>query len=87
VYSNIPGRPLEYASTILACLAFLVTMPIYVFYVKGPSIREKSKFAQSLDTARQKKKGERTNSTAAAGVKTGADEEKNVDTARQRTGY
>jgi hypothetical protein len=55
VYTNIPGRPLEYASTILACLAFVVTVPIYVFYKKGPQIRAKSKFAQSLDVSRKKK--------------------------------
>jgi hypothetical protein len=54
VYENIPGRPLEYASTILACLALVVTMPIYVFYKKGPEIRAKSNFAQSLDQTRQK---------------------------------
>jgi hypothetical protein len=55
MYTNIPGRPLEYASTILACLAFCVTVPIYVFYKKGPQIREKSKFAQSLDVSRKTK--------------------------------
>ena len=38
VYTNIPGRPLEYASTILACIAVVVTAPIYVFYKKGPDI-------------------------------------------------
>jgi hypothetical protein len=59
VYTNIPGRPLEYASTILACLAFVVTVPIYVFYKKGPEIRAKSKFAQSLDVTRKKKTGHR----------------------------
>ena len=48
MYENIPDRPLEYASTILACLAFLVTIPIYIVYWKGPEIRAKSKFAQSL---------------------------------------
>jgi len=48
-YSNLP-KPyiLEYPSTILACLAFLVTIPIYIFYWKGPAIRERSKFAQTL---------------------------------------
>ena len=48
-YSNLPEPyTLEYPSTILACLAFLVTIPIYVFYWKGPAIRERSKFAQTL---------------------------------------
>jgi len=54
MYTNIPGRPLEYASTILACLAFLVTIPIYIVYMRGPQIRANSKFAQSLDQSRKK---------------------------------
>ena len=49
MYENIPGRPLEYPTTILACISVVVTIPIYIFYRKGPQIREKSKFAQSLD--------------------------------------
>ncbi|PSN71161.1 MFS general substrate transporter [Corynespora cassiicola Philippines] len=53
MYENIPGRPLEYASTILACLAILVTIPIYV---------EKSRFAQSLDKSRTQKKKRRKSS-------------------------
>ncbi len=48
VYSNIGKRPIQYASTVLACLAVVVTFPIYIFYWKGPIIREKSKFAQVL---------------------------------------
>lgn len=60
MYTNIPGRPLEYASTILACLAILVTIPIYIVYWKGPEIRQKSKFAQSLEknweTTREKRR-------------------------------
>ena len=48
-YSNLP-KPytLEYPTTILACIALLVTIPIYIFYWKGPYIRERSKFAQTL---------------------------------------
>jgi hypothetical protein len=53
MYTKIPGRPLEYASTILACLAVLVTAPIYIFYKNGRQIRDKSKFAQTLDQGRQ----------------------------------
>lgn len=30
------GRRLEYASTILACLALIVTAPVYLIYWKGP---------------------------------------------------
>jgi hypothetical protein len=65
MYENIPGRPLEYASTILACLAFLVTIPIYVVYKKGPEIRAKSAFAQSLDKSREVAKEKRRKSSIA----------------------
>lgn len=44
---------LEWPTTILGGLAFLVTIPIYVFYWKGPQIRENSKFAQLLASDRQ----------------------------------
>jgi hypothetical protein len=54
VYSNIPGRPLEYATTILACISVVVTIPIYFFYKKGPEIRRRSKFAESLEENREK---------------------------------
>ncbi|KAL9112155.1 MAG: hypothetical protein Q9227_003532 [Pyrenula ochraceoflavens] len=54
MYSNIPGKyHLQWASTILAFLAILVTIPIYIFYWKGPVIREKSKFAQILASDRK----------------------------------
>jgi hypothetical protein len=69
VYENIPGRPLEYASTILACLAAVVTLPIYVFYKKGPEIRAKSKFAQSLDQNRRKSVTTRRKSSVGVGGK------------------
>lgn len=57
-YSNLP-KPytLEYPSTILACLAFLVTIPIYIFYWKGPAIRERSKFAQTLASDKKALRG------------------------------
>ncbi|KAI0319636.1 major facilitator superfamily domain-containing protein [Amylostereum chailletii] len=54
MYTNIPGRPLEYATTILACVAVLVTIPIYVFYWKGPEIRARSKFALTLESDRKR---------------------------------
>lgn len=38
----------EYASTILACVAIVVTIPIYVFYHNGPAIRARSPFAQKV---------------------------------------
>jgi hypothetical protein len=67
VYTNIPGKPLQYATIILGCLAFFVTMPIYVFYKKGPVIRERSKFAQSLDRSRQESYVKRKKSVAGPG--------------------
>lgn len=54
MYENIGGkRHLQWASTLLGCLAILVAIPIYVFYWKGPQIRERSKFAQTLAADRK----------------------------------
>ena len=53
LYSNIGSRPLENATTVLACLAFLVTIPIYVFYWKGPYFRGKSPFALGLNAQKR----------------------------------
>jgi hypothetical protein len=46
-------------SLILGGIAFLVTIPIYVFYWKGPAIRERSKFAQHIATSRKVVKARR----------------------------
>ena len=51
---------LEWASTLLAFLASLVAIPVYVFYKYGPAIRERSKFAQTLASDRAANKGKRT---------------------------
>lgn len=61
LYPNIApnGLHLEYASTILACLAFAVAIPVYLIYCKGPWLRAKSKFAQSLAADRMTKGGRR----------------------------
>ncbi|GAB7347342.1 hypothetical protein MBLNU459_g4282t1 [Dothideomycetes sp. NU459] len=60
LYSNLGDRyPTEYASTILACLSCLIVVPIYVFYWKGPQIRERSKFAQTLAADRKANGGRR----------------------------
>lgn len=54
MYENIGQKyHLQWASTILGCIGFLVLIPIYVFYWKGPVIREKSKFAQQLAADRE----------------------------------
>ncbi|KAE8322454.1 major facilitator superfamily domain-containing protein [Aspergillus sergii] len=66
MYSNIGGKfHLQYASTILACLAVLVTIPIYIFYWKGPEIRARSKFAQTLEADRAQHAGRRASRLSA----------------------
>lgn len=60
MYTNIGDKfHVEYATTILACLSCLVVLPIYVFYWKGPYVRSKSKFAQSLAADRKENQGRR----------------------------
>ena len=61
LFTNVgpEDRHLEYAGTILACLAAVVTAPVYLIYWKGPWLREKSKFAQSLAEGRRAKGGHR----------------------------
>ncbi|SAM83463.1 related to multidrug resistant protein [Ustilago bromivora] len=51
---------LEWASTLLAFLAIIVVIPVYIFYWKGPAIRERSRFAQSLAEDRKANGGMRT---------------------------
>ncbi|KAL4805007.1 major facilitator superfamily domain-containing protein [Aspergillus unguis] len=66
MYQNIGGRlHLQWASTILGVLAIFVTIPIYVFYWKGPQIREKSKFAQTLAADRARHEGRRASHLSA----------------------
>ena len=50
---------LEWASTLLAFLAILVAIPVYLFYFYGPILRERSKFAQTLAADRSKNAGRR----------------------------
>ena len=60
MYENIGDKwHVEYASTVLSCLSCLVVIPIYVFYWKGPWVRSKSKFAQSLAADRKENHGRR----------------------------
>ncbi|QIW96715.1 hypothetical protein AMS68_002233 [Peltaster fructicola] len=54
-FSNIgadTGRNLEYASTILFCISFVLVIAVYVIYWKGPVLRKRSPFAQQLADAR-----------------------------------
>lgn len=60
MYTQIPSKySYSWASTILGCLGIIVCIPVYVLYKKGPIVRERSKFAQSLASER-KTKGTRT---------------------------
>ncbi|KAF2145731.1 uncharacterized protein K452DRAFT_221095 [Aplosporella prunicola CBS 121167] len=69
LYTNVGGKfHLEYASTILACLALLVTIPIYIFYFYGPQIRARSKFAQEIDNETHKHEDHRRESLRIAQV-------------------
>lgn len=74
MYENIGHTySYEYASTILACVSLLVTIPIYFFYRKGPAIRAKSPFARKvMEETRQRKvlreAGEKRGSGAGGGV-------------------
>jgi hypothetical protein len=57
LYSNLGPHSLEWASTLLGFLAVIFCIPIYIFYVKGPIVREKSKFAQTLASDRKSRGG------------------------------
>jgi MFS family permease len=55
MYQNMGSKyHLQWASTLLGCVGFLVLIPIYVFYWNGPAIRTKSKFAQQLAADRER---------------------------------
>ncbi|RAL62201.1 hypothetical protein DID88_002685 [Monilinia fructigena] len=50
--SSDSSRSLAYASTILACVAFILVIAVYVIYFNGPALRRRSPFAQQLSDAR-----------------------------------
>ncbi|KAM3511363.1 hypothetical protein MY11210_004972 [Beauveria gryllotalpidicola] len=55
-FSNIgksSGNNLEYASTILFAISFVLVIAVYIIYWKGPVLRQRSPFAQQLASARQ----------------------------------
>ncbi|EXJ76561.1 uncharacterized protein A1O5_01069 [Cladophialophora psammophila CBS 110553] len=59
-FENIGGRRhLNYACTILACIATLLVLAVYVIYYYGPTLRKRSPFAQSLADARTDNDGRR----------------------------
>ncbi|KAI1335686.1 MFS general substrate transporter [Xylariaceae sp. FL0016] len=61
-YTNIgaeKGMNLQYASTILFCIASLLVAAVYVIYWKGPILRKRSPFAQSLAQGKTEFEGRR----------------------------
>lgn len=42
------GKNLEYACTILFCIAFVLVVAVYAIYWFGPQLRKRSPFAQQL---------------------------------------
>ncbi|KAF2151511.1 MFS multidrug transporter-like protein [Myriangium duriaei CBS 260.36] len=59
-FQNIGGKDhLEYASTILACIAALLVLAVYVIYWKGPVLRKRSPFAEQLNNVREEHGGRR----------------------------
>ncbi|KAL8831978.1 MAG: hypothetical protein Q9170_005072 [Blastenia crenularia] len=67
-YTNIPSfgnLHLVLPTVILGVLALLVTIPIFVFYWKGPVIRARSRFAQTLASDRRAQ-GDRRRSAMAS---------------------
>ncbi|CEL00679.1 Putative MFS general substrate transporter [Aspergillus calidoustus] len=52
-FQNIGGEHhLEYASTILFCISFILVIAVYAIYWYGPTLRKRSPFAQQLSDAR-----------------------------------
>ncbi|KAL8789178.1 MAG: hypothetical protein Q9213_001285 [Squamulea squamosa] len=67
-YTNIGGeKHLEIASTILAAIALLLVMAVYVIYWYGPVLRKRSPFAQQLHQAKEDNGGRRKSSYASYG--------------------
>jgi len=56
-----------------------VTVPIYVFYWKGPQIRARSKFAQELETGRKGKNDKRGNKNREKAERNSSKGEKEVE--------
>ena len=56
---NKNGQHLQDATTILACIACVLVIAVYVIYWKGPVLRKRSPFAQQLAGARQEAGGRR----------------------------
>lgn len=66
------GYNLEYACTILACIAFVLVIAVYVVYWKGPVLRKRSPFAQRLADARAEDGGRRASAIDFYGSRQGS---------------
>ena len=67
-FQNIGGQQhLQKATTILACIAFLLVIAVYVIYWKGPVLRKRSPFAQQLAGAKEQNGGRRVSFIPGAG--------------------
>ena len=65
-YTNIGSKDhLQYANTILFCIASLLVVAVYVIYWKGPVLRKRSPFAQQLADSKNDPSGR---DLSAAGV-------------------
>ncbi|KAF5492168.1 putative efflux pump kojT [Colletotrichum siamense] len=53
------GKNLEFACTILFCIAFVLVAAVFVIYWKGPTLRARSPFAQKLADAKDDAGGRR----------------------------
>ncbi|CAG8949743.1 hypothetical protein HYFRA_00004063 [Hymenoscyphus fraxineus] len=56
---STPEKALANASTILAAIAFVLVLAVYVIYWKGPTLRKRSPFAQQLNAAAHNAGGRR----------------------------
>lgn len=59
-YTNIGAekdKNLEYASTILFCISFVLVAAVYAIYCWGPVLRKRSPFAQGLAHAQEERSG------------------------------
>ena len=56
---NKNGQHLQDATTILACIACVLVIAVYVIYWKGPVLRKRSPFAQQLAGANKESDGRR----------------------------
>ena len=67
-FTNIGGKNhLADACTILFCISLVLVIAVYVIYYKGPTLRERSPFAQQLKDAKNDTGGRRPSFVPVAG--------------------